>query len=177
MLLWLAGFSQPQPVMKIDTTQASIEYWQKWMKDLNEMGVEKKKDTFFVKEEVIRLLKDSVYRKSVYPVKYNWPAVIVLLNNMELKKAFWHLINLYETDSAHRDIIVGTFVLYDSLMDMDKILLSTYYTYAFADPESCRVKNNKPDIFRPDILERKLRTTKEIIGYIWFSRERKKKTG
>ncbi|MBI5856119.1 MAG: hypothetical protein HZB42_00610 [Sphingobacteriales bacterium] len=173
ILLWLVGFCQSQPLMRVDTTRESVEYWQQWMKDLNEMGVQKTKDSFFVREEVIKLMKDSVYRKSVYPEKYDWPLVVLLLQRMELKKAFWQLINLYETDSAHRNITVGTFILYDSLMDMDKILLNTYYTYAFTDPQCCRIRNNRVEIFRPDILERKLRTTKEIAGYIRAYRKQK----
>lgn len=172
-LLWLTVSSQPQQLMKVDTSRASVQYWQKWMADLTDMGVERKNDSFFVKEEVVKLLKDSAYRNSVYPATYSWPQVVSLMNRMELKKAFWHLINLYETDTAHRNVVIGTFVLYDSLMDMDKILLSTYYTYAFADPESCRIVNHKPEIFRPDILERKLRTTREIVNYIWVNRKRK----
>jgi len=122
------------------------------------------------------MLKDSVYRKSVYPEVYTWPAAVGLMNRMELKKAFWYLINLYETDTAHRNIIVGTFLLYDSLVDMDKILLNTFYTYGLTDPRYCRIKNNKPDIFRPDIMEKKLRTTKEIVGYVWANRQRKNNT-
>jgi hypothetical protein len=56
---------------------------------------------------------------------------------------------------------------------MDKILLSTFYTYAFADPEACRILNNKPEIVRPDILEKKLRTTRELVNYIWINRKNK----
>lgn len=174
-LLWLAVIGQPQPLMRIDTTRESVAYWQQWMEDLNRPGVEKTKDSFFVREEVVRILKDSQYRKTVYPSAYTWEGAVALLNRMELKKAFWHMLNLYDTDSAHRNIVVGSFVLYDSLMDMDKIMISTFYTYAFADPQACRIVNNKPDIFRPDILERKLRLTREIIGYIWLNREQRKK--
>jgi hypothetical protein len=169
------GFSQPAAaMMQIDTTSQSVAYWQHWMKELNEQGVEKKSDSFYVKEEVVKLLKDPDYRKMVYPDVYNWQATVSLLNRMELKKAFWQMINLYQTDTAHRNIVIGTFVLYDSLMDMDKILLNTFYTYAFTDPDVCRISNNKPDIFRPDLLEQKLRTTREIVSYIWMSRKEKK---
>lgn len=162
-----------QSLMKVDTTHESVQYWQHWMDDLNDMGVEKKNDSFYVREEVVKLLKNPEYRKTVYPATYNWPVTVDLLNKMELKKAFWQMINLYETDAANRNIVVGTFILYDSLVDMDKILLNTFYTYAFADPQVCRITNNKPDIFRPDILEKKLRTTKEIIGHIWKYRKQK----
>ena len=94
---------------------------------------------------------------------------------MELKKAFWHLINLYRVDTVNRHLVVGSFIAYDSLMDMTKILLSTFYTYAFTDPECSRMKDGHPDIHRPDIMESKLRSTKEIIGYIWEYRKRKEK--
>ncbi len=168
------GYCQPPAMMRIDTSVQSVAYWQRWMTELNGLGVEKKNDSFYVKEEVVKLLRDSEYRKTVYPEVYNWPAAVALLNQMELKKAFWQMINLYQTDTAHRNVVVGTFVLYDSLMDMDKILLNTFYTYAFTDPEVCRIKNNKPDIYRPDLLEKKLRTTREIVNYIWMSRKTKK---
>ncbi len=171
-----ANYHLSDKLMKVDTTKASVEYWQNWMADLTEMGVENKDDSFYVKKEVLKLMKDETYRKSVYPKKYSWPAVVSLMNQMELKKAFWHLINLYQTDIEHRNIVIGTVIKYDSLMAMDKILLSTYYTYAFTDPEVYRITNNKPDIYRPDILEKKLKTTKEIVGYIWENRKKKQVT-
>lgn len=168
-----ANYHLSDNIMKVDTSKASIEYWQNWMADLTDMGVEKKEDSFFVKKEVLKLMKDETYRKSVYPKQYSWPAVVSLMNKMELKKAFWHLINLYQTDLEHRNIVLGAVFKYDSIMAMDKILLSTYYTYAFTDPQVYRLTNNKPDIYRPDILEKKLRTTKEIVGYIWENRKKK----
>jgi hypothetical protein len=174
MLLWLtfAGQSQ-QTVMKIDTSRESVLYWNNWLTDLFQMGVESTKDSFFVREEVVRMMKDSAYRKTVYPAQYNWPAVVHLLQQMQLKKAFWHLINLYQADTANRKIILGTLFLYDSLMDMDKALLSSYYTYAFTDPRVYRLKNNKPDIYRPDILEKGLQATREIIDKIWMYRKQR----
>ena len=169
----LGGFSQSSLPMKIDTSRASVMYWSKWNDNLYERGVDSKKDSFFVKEEVVRLLKDSAYSRLVYPAKYEWSTAIGFLNQMDLKKAFWYMINIYQEDTQHRDIIVGTFALYDSLIEMDKILISTFYTYGFADPRVCRVVKGKPEIYRPDILEQGLRTTKEIAGYLWAYREKK----
>jgi hypothetical protein len=170
---WLAGFSQSSLPVKIDSSRESVLYWSKWSNDLYDKGVDAKKDSFFVKEEVVKLLKDSAYRREMYPAKYEWTAAIALLQRMELKKAFWYMINIYKTDTQHRDLIVGTFALYDSLIEMDKILISTYYTYAFPDPRVCRIVNGKPEIYRPDILEDGLRTTKEIAGYLWAYREKR----
>jgi hypothetical protein len=166
------GQSQLQ-LPPVDTSAKSVAYWQNWMSELNEQGVEKKNDSLYVRQEVVKLMKDPEYRKTVYPEVYNWEATVAFMKSMELKKAFWQLINLYQTDTARRNIVVGTFILYDSLIDMDKILLSTFYTYAFTDPEACRILNNKPEIVRPDILEKKLRTTRELVNYIWINRKNK----
>ena len=172
-VLWLAFPCQPQSVMRIDTTIESRVYWNNWVNNLFEMGVEQNNDSFYVKEGVIKALKDSVYRKNLYPQKYEWPVALLLMRRMELKEAFWHLINLYMTDTVRRYVVIATFVKYDSLMAMDRILLSTFYTYGFADPRVCRMNNNKPDIYRPDLLEKHLNVTKEIINYIWINRKKK----
>jgi hypothetical protein len=171
---WLAGNCQLKTELKVDHSKENVEYWNKWVSNLTDMGVEATRDSFYVKEEVIKALTDSSYRATVYPEKYEWPLAIDLLQKMELKKAFWHLMNLYESDPEHRSLILGTFVAYDSLMDMSKVLLSTYYTYGFADPRVCRIKNNKPDIYRPDLLEKGLIRTKEMVNNILASREIKK---
>lgn len=182
-ILWIAGIlllsahvSSGQAATQLpplDTTARSVAYWQNWLNELNEQGVERKNDSLYVRQEVVKLMRDSEYRKSVYPEVYNWENTVAFMKAMELKKAFWQMINLYQTDTARRNIVVGTFLLYDSLVDMDKILLSTFYTYAFADPEVSRLRNNKPEIFRPDILERKLRTTRELVNYVWLNRKNK----
>jgi hypothetical protein len=140
---------------------------------LYEMGVEKKKDSLFVSKEVIRLFTDPVYRRIAYPATYEWVHAVNLLKEMQLKTAFWHMINLYGQDTANRSLVIGTFVAYDSLMQMDQVLLSTYYTYAFADPRISRVINNKPDINRPDLLEKGLKNVKEIINYLWYYRQQR----
>jgi len=175
-VLWLSGNAQqPQAVMRFDTTAESKAYWDNWAKDLLEMSVEQKNDSLYVKEEVYQSFNDSALRQSLYPEKYDWPAVVTLMQGMELKKAFWHLINIYIEDSLSRSKVMGILILYDSLMDMDKVLLNVYYTYAFADPRVSRFKGNRPEIYRPDILEKHLNKTKEIINYIWYNRKQKAK--
>ena len=172
--LWLTVLGQSQLLpMRIDTSRESVTYWTKWADNLYDNGVENRKDSFFVKEEVMRLLRDSSYRRETYPLQYQWSDAISLLQKMDLKRAFWYMINLYQADTQHRDLVVGTFALYDSLMDMDKVLASTYYTYTFPDPRVCRIVNGKTDIYRPDILEKGLNATREITGYIWDYRRRK----
>lgn len=173
LALYVPASGQPAAAVKIDTTRESVQHWNKWASNLYDMGVEKRKDSFFVKEEVIRLMKDESYRKLVYPDVYEWQVAVRLMQEMELKKAFWYMINLYQTDTVNRHLIAGTVALYDSLLEMDKIIVSTFYTYAFADPRVCRITDGKPDIYRPDLLERGLYAVKEITKYIWAYRKQK----
>ncbi|MGH2552588.1 MAG: hypothetical protein ACRDEB_02660, partial [Chitinophagaceae bacterium] len=72
IVLWLTGNSQPQSVMPVDTTRESMKYWTKWLNDFYDIGVDQQKDSIFIKEEVIRLVKDSAYRHFIYPDKYEW---------------------------------------------------------------------------------------------------------
>lgn len=169
----VTAVGQSPAAINTKNLETGEKYWGDWFRKLQSMGVETRNDSLIIREEVIKLFADSLYRKSVYPGQYTWTEAVHLLREMELKKAFWHLLNLYETDSANRSYILGTFVAYDSLMSMDKILLSTFYTYAFADPRISRVKNNKPDIFRPDLLEQGLARLKDIITQVWYYREKR----
>ena len=175
-VMCVAGKSQqPLIVMPIDTTQESKEYWNQWVTELLDMGVEKKGDSMYINEEVVKLVKDSVYRNSIYPEKYNWSTVLQCMKSMELKKAFWHLINVYMTDTSMKAPVIGTLVLYDSLMEMDKMLLNAYYTYAFTDPRVCKIEKGKPVIEHPDLLEKHLNITKELINIVrYFRNERAK---
>lgn len=170
VLFCLPGFCQLQ---QPDSSMQATQRQQQWLNSMYSMGVETKNDSFYIKEEAIRLFKDSVYRKIAYPERYEWTNAVGLLKKMELKTAFWHLINLYRQDTANRSPVVSVLLAYDSVMQMDKILVSTFYTYAFADPRVSRIVNNKPDIFRPDLLEEGLKAVKEIVGYLWYYRQRK----
>ncbi|MGV3529872.1 MAG: hypothetical protein ACO1OO_13310 [Flavisolibacter sp.] len=170
----LVVHGQLKTELKIDRSASNVAYWNNWVSHLTEMGIESNADSLFVRPEVIKAMTDSSFRNELYPAQYNWTDAVALLQRMELKPAFWHLMNLYETDVEHRSLIVGTFVAYDSLVDMAKVLTSTFYTYGFADPRVCRVENNKPNIYRPDILEKGLMRTKELVNNIFASREMKK---
>jgi hypothetical protein len=173
-VLWLLGKSQQPPiVMQIDTSKQSKEYWTKWASDLLDMSVEQKKDSLYIRKDVLLSFKDPALRKSVYPDKYDWQGAIALMKGMELKKAFWQLINIYMEDSSSRSRVMGVFILYDSVLEMDKVLLNAFYTYAFADPRVSRIQNGKAEIIRPDLLEKHLEVTKEIINYIWYNRKMK----
>jgi hypothetical protein len=163
--------AQSTTSVKKDSTNAAATFLREWEKDLLDVGVSISKDSFHVNEEVRRLMLDSQYRQSTYPATYNWALAIELMNKMELKKAFWHMVKLYQTDTARKTLVLQTFVLYDSLVDMEKILTNSFYTYALTDPEVCVIKNGKPNVQRPDIVEKNLGTVKEIIQIVKINRK------
>lgn len=174
LLLIRCNTVQAQLSVNSDSTHAAVKFLKNWEKDFLNAGLTINNDSLQLNEEEKKLILDSVYRRQTYPTKYNWPLAIQLLNKMDLKKSFWHIMNLYRTDTAHKELALQTFVVYDSLVDMEKILVNSFYTYALTDPEICSIKNEKPQIIHPDLLEIKFNKMKEIINYILFYRSYKK---
>ena len=80
-------------------------------------------------------------------------------------------MNLYQTDTAHKELILQTFVAYDRVVDMEKILVNSFYTYALTDPRICSFQNGKPEIKHPDVLETNFGTVKEIISIVKQNRK------
>ena len=143
------------------------------MKDLYQRGVEMEKDSIRINAEARRILTDSAYRRIIYPTAFSWPAAQELLKRMELKIAFWYLINLYMADTINRKLVLNTLIPFDQLFEMDKVLTSTFYTYALLDPAVCTISNGRPEILHPDRAEYKFHKVKEIIGYIQEYRKTK----
>ena len=153
--LWLDSIAQPtQPYSKIDTTAESEKFWSAWLNDLYDPGVVMEKDSIKINDEAKKIILDSNYRNLIYPATYTWQATTFLLKRMELKKGFWYLINLYAADTANKKMVIESLVPFDQMMDMEKVMVSTFYTYALLDPTICSIKNGKPLITRPDIIER-----------------------
>ena len=178
-LCWVLGLTvsgQPQPQFyKIDSTAESEKYWSAWFENLFEMGVELNKDSIKINEEAKKIITDSNYRKSIYPEIYTWEATTAHLKIMELKKGFWFLINLYSSDTANKDLVIQSLVPFDKMMDMQKVLTSTFYSYAMLDPKVCTYNNGKPVITRPDLIELRFSKLKEIVSYIIYFRNELKK--
>jgi hypothetical protein len=172
---WLASAGQIEHQTRIiDTTAASEKYWSAWLNDLYEVGVIMEKDSIKINQEARQIMLDSNLRRLVYPPSYTWQSAAVLLKSMELKKGFWYLINLYNADTANRQKVIETLVPFDQLMDMQKIMVSTFYTYALLNPKLCTYKNGKPVITRPDIIEKEFSQLKEIVSYISYYRKERK---
>ena len=146
-----------------NTDEAQIKVW---LKDLYEPGVSVTEDSVFINAEASKLINDEQYRKLLYPKTYSWQAAIVFIQKQELKKAFWYFINLYSLNEKNKEIVVKVILAYDKLLKMDKILISTFYTYSLIDPEIGSIVNGQSKITAPHILEKKLQVVKELLFYL-----------
>lgn len=138
----------------------------KWYLDTTEKGIEKTGDSIKTGKEFQKVLTDENYRASIYPDTYKWEQALIFIKKQEIKQAFWFFINLYPENETNKKLIVQSILAYDEVFKMDEMMVNTFYTYSFMDPEISVIKEGKPEIIHPDILEEKLRNVKEIVGYI-----------
>jgi len=134
----------------------------KWLNTLTSKGVTFKNEEIVFDEEAIKLLKDKSYREKVYR-EYTLYDVGLSFSEMDIKKAFWQIINIYP---QKKDTLIQYVFAFDEILPVDEILLASFYTYAFFDPNITKLDNGKPDVYRPDIFEEYFRRTKEIIFVI-----------
>jgi hypothetical protein len=166
--------SKDSSVKQITITPEMEKYWTTWINDLYDIGIQVTHDSIKMNEEAKKIVRDTDYQKMIYPKYYTWEAAAYLLKNMQLKKACWYLINLYASDSTNKLLVVRSLVPYDQIVEMDKVLTSTFYTYAMLDPNVSRFTNGRYQVLRPDVLENKFKTVKEIISYVRYFREIRK---
>ena len=134
----------------------------KWLNTLTSKGVTSKNEEIVFDEEAIKLLQDKSYREKVYR-EYTLYDVGLSFSEMDIKKAFWQIINIYP---QKKDTLIKYVFAFDQILPVDEILLASFYTYAFFDPNITKLDNGKPDVYRPDIFEEYFRRTKEIIFVI-----------
>jgi len=176
-LLLLGAMSlngQETPANAIDSmavSGAQIRQTLNLLDDLGSKGIDMLNDSLLFSEEFNRLRTDTAYFSEIYPEEYSWEQTIRFIEAEELKKAFWYLVNLYPESDKNRELVVRAVLAYDAAFRMDKVLVNTFYTYAFTDPESGNMVDNLPEITQPDVFESKLRTVKELILYIYQYRE------
>ena len=140
---------------------------EEWFKNLTEKGVSSGEKEIFFSEEAIKLLNDSSYRTEIYKDNYSLYDVGISLSNMDIKLAFWQMINIYP---QNKDTLIKYIYAYDKILPVDEIVLSSFYTYAFFDPKITNLSSGKPEVYRPDIFEEYFRRTKEIIYYLNYLR-------
>ena len=156
--------NQLQPVIKDSISGDSTILV--WLKNLNEEGVTVIGDSVIMNAETIRLLTDSQYRQIIYPQTYTWENVVHFIKIQELRKAFWYLINLYLVNDKYKEMAVKSFLVYDRIFKLDKILVNTFYTYILTDPEIGTIVMGHSKITAPHIMEKKLNAVKEILFYL-----------
>ncbi|MEN8116988.1 MAG: hypothetical protein ABFS16_08420 [Bacteroidota bacterium] len=142
-----------------------------WLTELAEKGYDISKDSLIISEEFQKVLQDSSYRALLYPETYTWTQATHLIQTQQLKQAFWHFINLYPKSKKNKELAVRSILAYEKVFKMDEVIVNTFYTYSFMDPEVSIIKDGVPEITRPDIMEAKLRDVKEIVGYIYSYRK------
>ena len=140
---------------------------EEWFKNLTEKGVSSGEKEIFFSEEAIKLLNDSSYRTEIYKDNYSLYDVGISLSNMDIKLAFWQMINIYP---QNKDTLIQFIYAYDKILPVDEIVLASFYTYAFFDPNITKLNTGKPEVYRPDIFEEYFRRTKEIIYYLNYLR-------
>ena len=140
---------------------------EEWLKNLTEKGVSSGEKEIFFSEEAIKLLNDSSYRTEIYKDNYSLYDVGISLSNMDIKLAFWQMINIYP---QNKDTLIQFIYAYDKILPVDEIVLASFYTYAFFDPNITKLNTGKPEVYRPDIFEEYFRRTKEIIYYLNYLR-------
>ena len=140
---------------------------EEWFKNLTEKGVSSGEKEIFFSDEAIKLLNDSSYRTEIYKDNYSLYDVGISLSNMDIKLAFWQMINIYP---QNKDTLIKYIYAYDKILPVDEIVLSSFYTYAFFDPKITNLSSGKPEVYRPDIFEEYFRRTKEIVYYLNYLR-------
>jgi hypothetical protein len=167
LIAWLPviGQSSNQVGDKLHSEQS--KNIMKWISNLYEHGIRTDEDSLFISAEIQNILANEELKSFMYPKKYTWESTVTLLNKMELKQAFWFLINLYPDN---RELVMKTILRYDTLFKMDEVLVSTYYTYSMIDPKVCQIVDGKPNVIRPDLVEEGLMNLKEMVDYVIYYR-------
>jgi len=156
-------------VAQSDKDQAIIS----WLETLSQPGVSLEEDAVVMNAEAERLMTDENYRKEMYPEVYTWEKTMEFISKQELPKAFWYMINLYQDNDKNKELVLKSVLTYEQVFQMDKVLVSSFYTYIYMDLESSVFVDGVPEVISPDIMEGKLNTLKDILYFIAKFRENK----
>lgn len=137
-----------------------------WLQDLFKHGVEMTDDSIYISQEVLFLLEDETLRAEFYDNQQNLPLTISYIQKGELKKASWNFINLYLMNDYMKDKVLKSVLTYNQMFNMEKVLVSAFYTYCYTDSSIGYIEDGKPVIESPHILEEKLQAVREIIHYM-----------
>ncbi len=159
------SYCQTAVLSEVDTVKQQ-EPGLAWLKDLYEPGVSMQADSLLINKEAERLLNDAQYRQTMYPLKYTWEAAAGFIHKQEIKKAIWYFINLYTINDQNKELVIKSILVYDKFFKMEKVLMSSFYTYSLTDPEIGKIENGHSEITAPHIMERKLNALKAMLFYL-----------
>jgi hypothetical protein len=159
------GYSQTAINPVVDSAK-KYESGIAWLKDLYEPGVTMQADSLLINKEAERLLNDAQYRHTMYPAKYTWETAARFIQKQEIKKAVWYFINLYNLNDENKELVVKSLLVYDKFFKMDKVLMSSFYTYSLTDPEIGKIEDGHSEITAPHIMEKKLNALKALLFYL-----------
>lgn len=172
----IASFGQADTLHPLKITAEMDSIYEVWIEDLYAFGVERTSDSILLNEDVQNILADSSYRKLIYPDFYFIAVAQRLINRKALKQAFWYLINIYAADKKNKDAVLKIIIPFDQLIELDKALVAAYYTYISFDPEvytNVEGGAQPREVSRPDIAERKLLATKDIVDHVMYYRAKR----
>ena len=113
-------------------------------------------------DETLHLFTDSAYRAEVFPVAYRIEEVPDLLDQQELLRALWILINVLPKDNQQTGMIAG--ILAQKGV-RGQHYLEAFYTYVFADPEVIQFDGKTAFLQDPIVLEAKLESCKTLVVF------------
>lgn len=166
LALWMEGNTQIDTLAVFGITHQQEKEYEKWLNNLYEVGIKVEGDSIYITEEARKVATDAALREVIYPDVYDWPMATALFQQMNYKVAFWYLINIYYEDPSQRENVLKYVLTLEEVFEMDKVLISVFYTYGLLDPDVATIINGKPDIHQPQIVEAKLATVEEMVRYI-----------
>lgn len=149
-------------------TQVDSAY-QVWYSKMSKRGVSYDSTSFTFDDETKKIIRDPIYRFSIYKNPYTWNDVKATLKKYDTRLAFWQMTCLYQKNKKQ---VVKYILAYDKAIPADTILASAFYTYAMLDPRITYITSDRPEIRRPDILEDLFKDMNEIIDAIYSNRRK-----
>ena len=141
-----------------------------WIDQLKEPGVRINGENMEFNAVAKALISNKELRNIIYKENYSFEDVKKSLEQLNIQLAFWQMINIYPNNKRK---VLEYIYSYDSLIPVDEIVIASFYTYSFFDPNVTKIIDNKPVVERPDIFEKMLLSTKEIVAYVQEFRKRK----
>lgn len=178
LFIFYLGWSQSKSsdeLEKIEKFKIAEKKSQAWVNRQYEWNVVTEAGKTSFNEEAQKILSDDNYYNFIYPKIYTWTWTSILLEKKVIKQAIWYMINLYGMDKkSNTPHIMKIIISLDQALDMEKVLLSSYYSYISFDREIVSIENNKvKEFLRPDIAEKKLNHVKELTTLLMQYRKSK----